>query len=82
MAKPTWKAEDYAGKSVRLTEERWRHILEHPEMARQKPRVRETLKKPDSVLGDRKGVFLATDLCRTVIVVAGEGDKGLGFCRE
>ncbi|MEX0804877.1 MAG: hypothetical protein WD688_16405 [Candidatus Binatia bacterium] len=50
MAKRTWKTEDYAGKSVRLTEERWRHILEHPEMARQKQKVRETLKKPDLVL--------------------------------
>ena len=49
MAKTTWTAKDYAGRVVRLTDERWRHILDHPEMSRQKRRVRETLKEPDMV---------------------------------
>jgi hypothetical protein len=27
---------DYAGKQIRLTDERWSHILEHPEMVEQR----------------------------------------------
>src|SRR6266516_913518 len=50
MSRRAWKAEYYAGRSVHLTEERWRHILEHPEMARQKQRVRATLRKPNLLL--------------------------------
>ena len=41
---------DREGRNVRLTEERRRHILEHPEMRGQFSKVAETLRKPDSVL--------------------------------
>ena len=41
---------DYQSRSIRLTDERRQHILKHPEMAAQFPRVQETLAKPDFVI--------------------------------
>jgi len=37
------------GKVVSLDEERWRHILEHPEMKNQLGRIKETAVNPDEV---------------------------------
>lgn len=41
---------DYEGRSIRLTEERWAHIEEHPEMTGLRQRVAETLREPENVL--------------------------------
>lgn len=41
---------DYAGRIVRLTEERWHHILEHTEMVSQEHRLRAALREPEKVL--------------------------------
>ena len=41
---------DYRGQNVRLTEERWRHILEHPEMKGMLQNIKETLIKPQRVV--------------------------------
>jgi hypothetical protein len=42
---------DILGRSVRLTEERWRHIVEtHPEMVDQLKNLEETLIKPYAVI--------------------------------
>jgi len=38
--------QDYRGGSIRLTDERRKHILEHPEMKGLMPPVQETLLKP------------------------------------
>jgi hypothetical protein len=40
---------DYRGYLVRLTEERLRHILEHPEMAMLQDKIEETLQAPEQV---------------------------------
>lgn len=40
---------DYRGYPVRLTEERLRHILEHPEMAMLQDKIEETLQAPEQV---------------------------------
>jgi len=37
------------GKIVRLDEDRWRHVLEHPEMENQSSRIKETLVEPDEI---------------------------------
>lgn len=37
------------GKLVRLDEERWSHVMEHPEMEGQLDRLRESLQDPDEV---------------------------------
>ena len=37
------------GKVVRLDEDRWRHVLGHPEMKNQRSRVEETLVDPDEI---------------------------------
>ena len=41
---------DYEGRAIRLTEERWRHISEHPEMAGMREALTETLRAPDTVV--------------------------------
>ncbi|MFN3763662.1 MAG: hypothetical protein ACK4WK_10760, partial [Anaerolineae bacterium] len=41
---------DFAGRAVRLTDERRVHILEHPEMDGEEYRIGETLSRPDSVV--------------------------------
>jgi len=37
------------GKVIRLDEDRWKHVLEHPEMKNQIYRIKETLIDPDEV---------------------------------
>ena len=41
---------DYCGESIRLTEERRKHILEHPEMKGMILHIKETLLKPQKVI--------------------------------
>jgi hypothetical protein len=41
---------DFEGRSVRLTDERWRHIEEHPEMVGFREAVAETLREPEVVV--------------------------------
>jgi len=41
---------DFEGRTIRLTEERLAHILEHPEMQAQERHIAETLASPDSVI--------------------------------
>jgi hypothetical protein len=44
---------DYLGRSVRLTPERRRHILEHPEMEEWLEKIPEVLARPDWVVRSR-----------------------------
>jgi hypothetical protein len=49
---------------VRLTEERWRHIVDqHPEMDGQRRKVLETLVQPDMIQEGDFGELLAIRLC-------------------
>jgi hypothetical protein len=41
---------DHQGRDVRLTDERLRHILEHPEMANLEAALEETLRRPQYVI--------------------------------
>ena len=41
---------DYLGQKIRLTEERRKHILEHPEMKGMIPHIKETLLEPQEVV--------------------------------
>jgi hypothetical protein len=41
---------DYEGRTIRLSDERWRHIAEHPEMAGLQKAVEETLREPEAVI--------------------------------
>lgn len=41
---------DYEGRTIRLTDERLAHILEHPEMQGMEDRIAETLLGPERVL--------------------------------
>jgi len=45
------------GKVVRLDEERWKHVLEHPEMENQRVKIEETLVDPDEV---RESVYTSS----------------------
>jgi hypothetical protein len=44
---------DYAGRRVRLTDERRRHILDRPEMAGMNDAIVETLQAPEAVVASR-----------------------------
>ncbi len=44
---------DYLGRGVRLTEERLKHILEHPEMRSMESALAETLRYPTLVIQSR-----------------------------
>lgn len=41
---------NYEGRSIRLTDERLAHILEHPEMQGMEDRIEETVRSPHKVL--------------------------------
>lgn len=41
---------DYAGRTVRLTDERRRHLLSHPEMAALEPLLPSVIASPDRVV--------------------------------
>lgn len=41
---------DYQGRTIRLSEERRAHILEHPEMSNQLDWIKETIASPDFVV--------------------------------
>jgi len=45
---------DFQGRVIRLSDERWAHILEHPEMIGQKTRLLEILSAPDLVIATAK----------------------------
>jgi hypothetical protein len=42
--------EDRNGREIRLTDERWAHIVGHIEMIDQQERIAETLAEPDSII--------------------------------
>jgi hypothetical protein len=75
------------GVSVRLTEERWRHIVvRHPEIEPYRDRVLETVEDPDFVArglhGELKAARLSIELPmgpRYFVVVYGEVDARDGF---
>jgi hypothetical protein len=41
---------DFEGRSIRLSDERWQHICQHPEMAGMRQPIEETLKWPEAVV--------------------------------
>ena len=41
---------DYSGRNIRLTDERWAHVSEHPEMAGMRAALEETLRAPSIVV--------------------------------
>jgi len=41
---------DYAGRAIRLTDERLTHLLEHPEMVGMEDKIEETLTRPERVI--------------------------------
>ena len=41
---------DYKGRNIHLTNERWKHILDHPEMEGEHSRLEETLSSPEIII--------------------------------
>lgn len=64
---------DYQGRDVRLTDERLRHILEHPEMATLEAALEETLRRPQYVIQSQ--VDSAAELTYRFYVGTRVGDK-------
>jgi len=52
---------DFQGRTIRLTEERWQHISEHPEMTGMRDAVETTLRSPEvvvqSLIGERTQLY-------------------------
>ena len=46
----TRRFRDFEGRVVRLTEERWAHIKEHPEMTGMEDSIAQTLASPEAVI--------------------------------
>ena len=44
-----FEVKDKSGRNIYITDERWKHILKHPEMANQLEQIRDTLLHPDTV---------------------------------
>jgi len=53
VTRATRRIRDYAGRTVRLTAERWQHLVEHSEMVGQERKLRQTLRAPQTVLTSR-----------------------------
>jgi hypothetical protein len=76
---------DFDGNAVRLTQERWQHIAEHPEMTGMQSAVEDTLRSPEVVvqsLSDARTRLYYRYYSRTmvsgkyacVVVIGGPGD--------
>jgi hypothetical protein len=48
----TFELRDKTGRHIHLSEERWNHILLHPEMTNQLEPIKETLMQPDHIQSD------------------------------
>ncbi|MBI4148909.1 hypothetical protein HY491_00525 [Candidatus Woesearchaeota archaeon] len=44
-----FQAKDKTGREIYLTDERWRHILKHPEMSNQMEQIKDALLFPDAI---------------------------------
>ncbi|MCK4624753.1 MAG: hypothetical protein KAV00_05535 [Phycisphaerae bacterium] len=66
---------DYSERAVRLTEERLKHILAHPEMAEMGLAVEATLREPEKVIQSRTDASVA--LCYRYYYGTIVGDKWL-----
>lgn len=44
-----FETKDKSGRIIYLTDERWKHILKHPEMANQLEQIKDTLSQPDTI---------------------------------
>jgi hypothetical protein len=49
----TKRIKDYSGRIVRMTAERWKHVIEHSEMNGQERKLRQTLREPQTVRTSR-----------------------------
>lgn len=66
---------DYLGRSVRVTDERLRHIMSHPEMADLEPFIAIALREPDVVVQSRTDGTV--QLCHRKQVTEKFGEKWL-----
>ena len=75
---------DSTGRKIRLTEERWNHISDHPEMVNTVELLKETLEVPDTIVespGDKKVhyYFKHYKIARKFLLVAVKYLNGDGF---
>ena len=82
MMEPPAVARSVNGVPIRLTGERWQHIIQqHPEMTQKRDDLLEALRTPDTVYGGHHGTLMAIrredDLY--LVVVYGESGTTDGF---
>ncbi len=78
---------DYLGRSIRLTDNRWEHILTRAEMSEQKEKIRETLLAPDRIKKSKHEpevllyykLYEQTPVTKKYLLVAVRVENGEGF---
>lgn len=63
---------DYQGREIRLTAERWQHILSHPEIADLKEEISQTLANPDIVRQSNSDQNVYLYYCYKTQTIVGE----------
>ncbi len=79
--------EDYSGRSIRLTDNRWAHITARAEMSEQKEKIRETLIAPDKIKRSKHDpnvllyykLYEQTPVTKKYLLVAVKVENGKGF---
>ena len=74
-------------KVIRLDEDRWRHVLGHPEMENQRSKVKETLVDPDEIRESVRSssiwlfykLYTGTPVSKKYLLVAVQVLNGEGF---
>lgn len=78
---------DYLGRDIRLSDNRWEHILTRAEMIDQKEKIKETLLNPDKIKKSRYDsevllyyrLYEKTPVTKKYLMVAVKVDNGVGF---
>lgn len=78
---------DYFGRNIRLTDNRWEHILTRAEMVDQKEKIKETLLNPDKIKSSKHDpevllyyrLYDKTPVAKKYLMVAVKIENGGGF---
>lgn len=78
---------DYLGRDIRLTDNRWEHIITRTEMVDQKEKIKETLLNPDKIKRSKHDsevllyyrLYEKTPVTKKYLMVAVKVENGVGF---
>lgn len=78
---------DYSGRNIRLTDNRWEHIITRTELVDQKEKIKETLLNPDKIKKSRHDLdvllyyrlYEKTPVTKKYLMVAVKVENGEGL---